>query len=322
MTPAIFDFEAQTVRVLMRDGQPWWVAVDVCCALGIANSRDAVAALDEDERMTVANTDSHLNVGNTDIKIPNRGVHIVSESGLFHLIFKSRKEEAKRFRKWVTSEVLPALRATGSYTVEKSDPALRDERVPTSDEPRSLPEPVRMMSVVQFLRQHGRDWPGKRQVEFTKDVRTFVRVMGAQEGKVEYGALGALYAVPEGLMQHVLEAWKAEGCVPGVNREMEELEQVLARAWELHEEDVLRADELIRVACELQLLPHICGPGTSLPARRSSFGKLCQRAEGRFFKNGLELRSYGENSRKYRLFKNASPGLRVVKREAVAAQTA
>lgn len=308
MTPAIFDFEAQTVRVLMRDGQPWWVAVDVCCALGIANSRDAVAALDEDEK----------GVANTDTLGGLQKMQLVCESGLFHLIFKSRKEEAKRFRKWVTSEVLPALRATGSYSVN----AEKLSEQSGQECPRSLPEPVRMMSVVQFLRQHGRDWPGKRQVEFTKDVRTFVRVMGAQDGKVECGALGALYAVPEGLMQHVLEAWKAEGCVPGVNREMEELEQVLARGWELHEDDVLRADELIRVACELELLPHICGPGTSLPARRSSFGKLCQRAEGRLFKNGLELRFYGENPRKYRLFKNASPGLRVVKREAVAAQTA
>jgi prophage antirepressor-like protein len=105
-----FDFESQAVRVVLRGEQPWFVAADVCRVLEIANARDAVSTLEDDEKMTVANTDSHSG---------KRGgaqcYNVISESGLYALIFKSRKAEAKRFRKWVTSEVLPAIRKDGEY---------------------------------------------------------------------------------------------------------------------------------------------------------------------------------------------------------------
>ena len=77
--------------------------------LEIANSRDAVAGLDEDERGSVAITDGTSPKGGN----PNHA--IISESGLYALVFKSRKPEAKAFRRWVTSEVLPAIRKTGKY---------------------------------------------------------------------------------------------------------------------------------------------------------------------------------------------------------------
>lgn len=103
----LFDFNQSPVRVIDQGGQPWFVAKDVCEVLEIANSRDAVADLDEDEVNSVAITDG--NRGN-----PNRTV--VSESGVYALIFKSRKAVAKAFRKWVTSEVLPTIRKTGGYS--------------------------------------------------------------------------------------------------------------------------------------------------------------------------------------------------------------
>jgi prophage antirepressor-like protein len=106
-----FDFESQAVRVVVSSEQPWFVAADVCRVLDIANSRDAVGSLDADEIFLL----SRSNVGNTDISIPNRGMQAINESGLYALIFKSRKAEAKRFRKWVTSEVLPAIRKDGEY---------------------------------------------------------------------------------------------------------------------------------------------------------------------------------------------------------------
>lgn len=101
------------IRVVIRDGSPVFVAKDVCQALGISNSRDALASLDEDEKGVVSNdtlANEFSNVGNTDTKIPNRGLQFVTESGLYALVFKSRKEAARRFRKWVTAEVLPSLR--------------------------------------------------------------------------------------------------------------------------------------------------------------------------------------------------------------------
>lgn len=104
-----FDFQEAPVRVLVREGAPWFVAADVCRVLEIANSRDAIAALDEDEKITVANADGNPRAG-----IPHQ-MNLISESGLYALVFKSRKPEARKFRKWVTAEVLPAIRETGRY---------------------------------------------------------------------------------------------------------------------------------------------------------------------------------------------------------------
>lgn len=106
-----FDFEETPVRIHLRETEPWFVAADVCRVLDIANSRDAIGGLDEDEKTTVANPDSRP--GEPGAKFFN----LINESGLYALIFKSRKAEAKRFRKWVTGEVLPALRQQGAYAL-------------------------------------------------------------------------------------------------------------------------------------------------------------------------------------------------------------
>lgn len=100
-----FGFEGTTVRVMDQAGAPWFVAQDVCAVLEITKYRDVVAKLDEDERAsTIVDT-----LGGPQTMI------IVSESGLYALIFKSRKPAAVRFRKWVTAELLPVLRVTGKY---------------------------------------------------------------------------------------------------------------------------------------------------------------------------------------------------------------
>lgn len=94
------------VRALNIDGEPWFVAADVCKALEIGNSRQAVARLDEDERNTVILSDG--NRGN-----PN--VTVVNEPGLYGLVLGSRKPEAKAFKRWIKHEVLPSIRKTGGY---------------------------------------------------------------------------------------------------------------------------------------------------------------------------------------------------------------
>ncbi len=106
---SIYSFQDHPVRVLGTPENPLFVAIDVCRILGIENSRDAAASLDADERTTVANPDGNPRAG-----IPHQ-ITCVTESGLYTLVFKSRKPEAKMFRKWVTAEVLPAIRRTGSY---------------------------------------------------------------------------------------------------------------------------------------------------------------------------------------------------------------
>lgn len=110
---AVFEFEELAVRIMDQDGAPWFVLVDVCRALDIANSRHASSRLDDDEKDGVVTNDT--------IGRPNQKLTIISESGLYSLIMSSRKPEAKRFRKWVTSEVIPAIRRTGRYIAPATD---------------------------------------------------------------------------------------------------------------------------------------------------------------------------------------------------------
>ena len=103
--PVEFEFDATLVRTIAREGQAWFVAKDVCDILGIDDPSMAVDRLEDDETRKAS-------IGTT---VGPREMLIVSESGMYSLIFTSRKPAAKRFRKWVTSEVLPAIRQTGRY---------------------------------------------------------------------------------------------------------------------------------------------------------------------------------------------------------------
>lgn len=117
-----FNFVTQSVRVVMIEGAAWFVAADVCAILGLSNVTRAVERLDIDEKSQVIDSDS-LN-SNQGSKI-NGLLNIISESGLYSLILTSRKPEAKAFKKWVTSEVLPALRQQGQYRMANAtDPAI------------------------------------------------------------------------------------------------------------------------------------------------------------------------------------------------------
>lgn len=103
-----FDFKGNRVRTVMIDGDPWFVAVDVCSVLEIKNSRDAVSSLDEEEVQVVP-------VGTTDGSERELPTNVIDESGLYSLVLRSRKEEARDFKRWITREVLPQIRKTGSY---------------------------------------------------------------------------------------------------------------------------------------------------------------------------------------------------------------
>nr|DAT79730.1 MAG TPA: repressor domain protein [Caudoviricetes sp.] len=105
-----------TIRTTTINGEPWFVAVDVCKALEIQNNRDAISRLDDDEKNTVVLTDG--NRGN-----PN--MTIVNEPGLYALVLGSRKPEAKAFKRWITHEVIPTIRKHGAYmTPEKVEEIL------------------------------------------------------------------------------------------------------------------------------------------------------------------------------------------------------
>lgn len=97
-------FDGQAIRMLDLDGEPWFVASDVCTVLGLANPSMALSRLDEDER-------SKFNLGR------QGDVNTVNEFGLYVLILGSRKPEAREFKRWVTHEVIPSIRKYGSYEV-------------------------------------------------------------------------------------------------------------------------------------------------------------------------------------------------------------
>ncbi|WP_061566364.1 phage antirepressor [Heyndrickxia coagulans] len=118
----VFNFKQNEVRTVLKDGEPWFVAKDVCDVLEIGNSRQALTRLDQDEKASVT-----LNDGSQ-----NRHLTIVNEPGLYTLVLSSRKPEAKEFKRWITHEVIPAIRKTGSYSIMDSyaiaDPIERAKR--------------------------------------------------------------------------------------------------------------------------------------------------------------------------------------------------
>ena len=109
-----FNFESNSIRTLAINNEPWFIAKDVCDTLKISNVSDALLKLDDDEKATIGLTDSQAGNG-------AQSISIISESGMYTLILRCRDAVKKgsvphRFRKWVTSEVLPQIRKTGSYS--------------------------------------------------------------------------------------------------------------------------------------------------------------------------------------------------------------
>lgn len=103
------------IRIVERDGEPWFVGKDIAAALGYSNPRDALAAhVDDEDKATVAIHDGSQ----------NRNMTIINESGVYSLIFSSKMERAKQFKRWVTSEVLPAIRKTGGYMTPAAEQKL------------------------------------------------------------------------------------------------------------------------------------------------------------------------------------------------------
>lgn len=110
-TLTIFDYDDRSVRSVMIDGAPWFVGKDICACLEIADHKQALDRLDEDE-------------ARNDVAISTAGgaqsLKIVSEFGVYRLVFSSRTEAAERFKRWLAHEVIPAIRRTGSYSMAGS----------------------------------------------------------------------------------------------------------------------------------------------------------------------------------------------------------
>lgn len=114
------------LRTIQLNNEPWFLAKDVCEILELSDTSKALIKLDDDEKLTRKVFGSGQ----------SRAMWLVNESGLYNLIFRSNKPEAKAFRKWVTAEVLPAIRRKGSYELE----------IPALDEVGALIQEASMMS--------------------------------------------------------------------------------------------------------------------------------------------------------------------------------
>lgn len=149
---------------LSSDGQPWFVAKDVCDSLGIGKYRDALSRLDDDER------------GSLLVDTPGgpQTVGTVSEAGFYKLVMRSRKPEAKAFQRWVTHEVLPAIRRTGGYMVAKQD---------------ETPEQIMARAVLVAQDTIERQ---KRQIDELKPKALFADAVAASDGTCLVGELAKM----------------------------------------------------------------------------------------------------------------------------------
>ena len=122
------------IRTVELEGEPWLVGKDVAAALGYSNTKDALASHVDDEdkrilqRSEIATIENHipksvLPVNFVSADVPNRGLTIINESGLYSLVLSSKLPTARKFRRWVTSEVLPSIRKTGGYNLPKDYPS-------------------------------------------------------------------------------------------------------------------------------------------------------------------------------------------------------
>lgn len=112
------------VRMIEKDGEPWFVGADICRALELANPHSTLALLDEDEK----------GVHSMDTLGGIQDVTIVSEPGVYRLVFRSRKPVAERFKRWLAHEVIPSIRKTGGYGVRQG------EIMPDAQEKRPFPD--------------------------------------------------------------------------------------------------------------------------------------------------------------------------------------
>lgn len=280
-----FDFNSMPVRVMDRDGQPWFVAADVCRVLELSNPSMACEGLDEDEK----------GISSADTLGGSQQMRIISESGLYALIFKSRKAEARKFRRWVTSEVLPAIRRTGGYALPMGGGEVMGPEI---------------VSVLSFVREACADWPLDRQMEFGLLVRRYAKSMGVVFQTVEEPGVGRVFAFGRPVLEAVratLTPAQAVLC----DAEAHEMAALLRTLHDRHGDTSLAAEEVRREAARMGLFPRVMNL-TGEAARSSRFGMLVARHAGRVFPGGYVI----EN------FRTRRGGLYTIRREAGAVAAA
>lgn len=175
----LFKFNSEgfgSVRVHVdAAGEPWFVTKDVAEILGLQNIRQNLSELDEDEKITVTNPDGNPRAG-----IPHQ-LALVSESGLYALIFRSRKPEAKAFSKWVRTEILPSIRKTGQYALTPRGYIEALRALADAEEAK-----LKALGRVEKLENQlgiGKEWKAAKAVPWVKDYFVESRGFWSQLGK-------------------------------------------------------------------------------------------------------------------------------------------
>lgn len=155
--PSVFNFEeSHPIRVILQNEEPWFIGNDVCAALCLGNPRSSLALLEEDEK----------GVHNMDTPSGQQEMTIINEPGLYSLVLRSRKPEAKKFKRWITHEVLPAIRRTGRYAAPVQPELPLPDRAALPAESRSGIVPrmeyngVTVMPIWEIARATGRTLGG------------------------------------------------------------------------------------------------------------------------------------------------------------------
>lgn len=219
-----FEYENHEVRVIQdENGDPWWFVKDVCDVLDLSNTTESVRFLDDDEKSTFRNSEG----------CPGPERIIISESGLYTLILRSNKPEAKKFRRWITHEVLPAIRRTGYYAAPAAQPVA--SLVPITREFRAAVGMARSLGFkgknairsanTVVLRLTGTDclelfdakdqFEGPEELEGTRLATSGALVLGFVESECE---LGAGYAVSTDELYGRYSAFAEDNSEPVLSR--------------------------------------------------------------------------------------------------------
>lgn len=189
----IFNYGEIPVRTFLMNGEPWWVLADVCRVLNLTTPAKVAERLDEDEKgMSLIHTPGG-----------NQNMTIISESGLYKVILRSDKPEAKAFSRWVTHEVLPAIRKTGCYgvTVTEKEPFTNEQRIRVMD----IISRCTKHTLPEVLKYCDPEWPMSIP-EPAKDVSVSITV----PPKSEFGEWLTATLLKHGMSQNQLA--KAVGC--------------------------------------------------------------------------------------------------------------
>lgn len=229
---SVFNFDTHALRTLTRDGEPWFVAADVCEVLDIANVSQAIARLDDDET-TLISTEGQAGNG-------AQSQNLVNESGLYSLVLGSRKPEAKRFKKWVTSEVLPSIRKTGQYIAPQvlkdliegaAERAVENYKTLDSVNFNMLKQDVTIMDILACKAGHGPDGIKRLTVQLLRkygrpDLIGMLEMLGEVSDYDQHQSWAAVEELAQSYLKDLVAARKQAGKKPLPEPTPEELEAV------------------------------------------------------------------------------------------------